>query len=94
MFLKISASVWVIIFICILATFIYMWIDQKISQKERGGAFYGALGVCLGIAAAATVISKWERYVGAPMLALIMGIILVNTLPDSILSHEFIQKFH
>lgn len=89
MFLKISASVWVIIFICILAAFIYMWIDQKISQKERGGAFYGALGVCLGIAAAATVISKWERYVGAPMLALIMGIILVNTLPDSILSHEF-----
>lgn len=89
MFLKISTSVWAIIFICILAAFIYMWIDQKISRKKRGGAFYGALCVCLGIAAAATVISKWERYAGAPMLALIMGIILVNALPDSILSPEF-----
>lgn len=89
MFLNLSASVWIIMFICTLAAFAYMWIDEKISGKKLGGSFRGALALCLVIAVAATVISKWEKYVGAPMLALIMGIALVNLLPDSILSKAF-----
>lgn len=86
MFLGMSGSVWVIILACVVIAFLYAIVDELLFSGKKEGKFtkgrYSALALCTVIAVAATVISKLEKYVGAPMVALIIGIVCVNCIPQ------------
>lgn len=86
MFLGMSGSVWIIILACAVIAFLYAIVDELLFSGKKGGGFtkgrYSALALCTVIAVAATVISKLEKYVGAPMVALIIGIVFVNCIPQ------------
>ena len=98
MFLGVHIAVWSILLICIVIAFAYAMIGDCIDQKgdrERSGSFvlqpmkYAAIALCTAIAILATIISKHEAYVGSPMLALMIGIICVNVIPDQKMNAVF-----
>lgn len=93
MFLGMSGSVWIIILACAVIAFFYAIVDELLFPGKKGGGFtkgrYAALALCTVIAVVATVISKLEKYVGAPMVALIIGIVFVNCIPQRWMSSAF-----
>lgn len=92
MFLGMSGSVWIIILACVVIAFLYAMADGRMFSGKKGGTtggHYRALALCTVIAVAATVISKLEKYVGAPMVALIIGIVCVNCIPQQWMSASF-----
>lgn len=95
MILGVTYSVWAIILVCVGIAFLYAVIEETLAAQKAGRPFkltpgrYRALALCLVIAVVATVISKHEQYVGASMVALIIGIVLVNCLPKSWLTKSF-----
>ena len=95
MILGVTYSVWAIILVCVGIAFLYAVIEETLAAQKAGRPFkltpgrYRALALCLVIAVVATVISKHEQYVGASMMALIIGIALVNCLPKSWLTKSF-----
>lgn len=93
MFLGMSGTVWVIILACAVIAFLYAIVDERLFSGKQGGGFikgrYSALALCTMIAVVATVISKLEKYVGAPMVALIIGIVFVNCIPQRWMSAAF-----
>lgn len=64
---------------------------KKSSTGKKGFELqrYTAVAFCILIAVIAMVISKYESYVSAPMLGLIIGIILVNIIPDEKITNDF-----
>lgn len=95
MILGVTYSVWAVILVCVGIAFLYAAVEEALAARREGRAFrltpgrYRALAVCLIIAVVATVISKHEKYVGASMVALIIGIVLVNCLPKAWLTKSF-----
>ena len=95
MLLNVSAKVWIIILTSSIIAILYALIEDKKENKRENAAFslsakkYLAIVLCILIAIAATVISKMQAYVGAPMLGLIMGILIVNFVPDEKMGFDF-----
>lgn len=99
MFLKMSAFVWGILLICIAITFAYAMLGDILSHRSAGKEGtealvfapmkYAAIALCAVIAVAATIISKQEAYIGSPMLALMVGIVLVNVIPERYMNRAF-----
>jgi uncharacterized integral membrane protein (TIGR00698 family) len=52
---------------------------------------YITIGLCILIAVLATFAGKAQRYVGAPIISLVIGILLVNILPTELMS-ETVRK--
>ncbi len=78
-FLTSSAFSWVLLAVCAAAALLYALIRRR--EMPEGRASWAAVCVCVALALAATVIGRAQRYVGAPMLGLIMGMLLVNLAP-------------
>ncbi len=95
MILGVTYSVWVIMLVCVGIAFLYAITEEALTARKERRNFrltpgrYRALAVCLAIAVVATIISKHEQYVGASMVALIIGIVLINCLPKSWLTKSF-----
>ena len=96
MFLGVRQDIWIIMLLCVLIVFLYSVIGDLAAAKknsERASRFqpmkYAAIALCAVIAVVATVISKHEVYIGSPMLALIIGIVIVNLIPDEKFSKSF-----
>ena len=95
MFLGIAPSVWIIMSLCVALAFLYAFVEHGIKVRRgaaaspRAAGEYAAIALCCGIAVAATVISKQHAYVGSPMLALLIGIVIVNVAPERLLTKSF-----
>ena len=90
MFLGVRQDIWIIMLLCVLIVFLYSVIGDLAAAKknsERASRFqpmkYAAIALCAVIAVVATVISKHEVYIGSPMLALIIGIVIVKAIPHN-----------
>ena len=88
-FLNISISVWGILAVSVILALGYARLMQGKNGKDNSTQRSLAVLTCIGIALVATVISKYQTYVGAPMLGLIMGILLVNLIPEDKMSAGF-----
>ena len=88
-FLNISISVWGILAVSVILALGYARLMQGKNGKDNSTQRSLAVLTCIGIALVATVISKYQTYVGAPMLGLIMGILLVNLIPEKKMSAGF-----
>ena len=78
-FLTSDAFSWLLLAVCAAAALLYALIRRW--EMPEGRASRAAVLVCVAMALAATVIGRVQRYVGAPMLGLIMGMLLVNLAP-------------
>lgn len=85
----VSGAIWVILLVCIAIAFAYAAIDGRLSGKGADWERYQAVALCALIAVAATVISKNQHYAGAPMVALLIGIAIVNLAPHNALNQAF-----
>ena len=95
MFLGVKSQVWTIMLVCVAIAALDVFIRDYLAHRKNpssplfNGYRWGALLLTIVIAVVATVISKNEKYVGAPMVALIIGIIIVNCIPDSKINKDF-----
>lgn len=89
MILGISPTVWIVILICSAIAILYALIVDKKAAKGIETQKYLAILLCIAIAVLATVLSKLQDYVGAPMIGLIIGILILNIVPDGNMSKEF-----
>lgn len=76
-----NGTTWLIIAICAVAAFAYAFILDKKAGKGFNTKKYLALLVCLVIAIVSTWLASLQAYVGAPMIALLIGMIVVNLMP-------------
>ncbi len=92
-FLNVTGTVWLIMAVCAAAAVAYAMVCDRHTAENGKAAFrkqrYGAIGVCILTAVLATVISKNQPYVGAPMLGLIISIVVVNIVPEHKLAEGF-----
>lgn len=95
MFLGVSTQLWTITLCCIAIACIDVFVRDYMKHRKDpaaplfDGHRWSAVLLTIVIALAATVISKNEKWVGAPMVALIIGIVIVNCLPDSKIHKDF-----
>lgn len=88
-----NTAIWTMV-TCAFILFINTWIeDYKYKKKEQSpspfiSSRYKAIGLCLTIGFGATIIGKMQRYVGAPIISLVIGMLLVNSLPSNVLSEK------
>ena len=59
-FLKINVSVWAILAVSVVLALAYAWLRQRKTGKGSSAAWGRAVFTCIGIALAATVISKYQ----------------------------------
>ena len=82
MFLGLNGFSWVVVLICVIIAFFYVFISDSTKAKKEGrsvslsGQRYLAILCCILIALVSTIISKFESFIGSPMLALIIGIVI------------------
>lgn len=89
MFLNVSSFSWVVMLFCAIGAFLYALLWERFTITESIKGKYFAILLCTGIAVIATVISKSQKYVGAPMIALIIGILIENIVPAAKMSSSF-----
>lgn len=75
--------------VCGVIAVLYVLIVDKKEGKRAEKRKYLAILMCIAIAVLATVLSKQQAYVGAPMIGLIVGILIVNIVPEGKMSKEF-----
>lgn len=75
--------------VCAVIAVLYALIVDKKKGKRAEKRKYLAILMCIAIAVLATVLSKQQAYVGAPMIGLIVGILIVNIVPEGKMSKEF-----
>ena len=78
MLFGISLTVWIVMLVCAVIAVLYVLIVDKKEGKRAEKRKYLAILMCIAIAVLATVLSKQQAYVGAPMIGLIVGILIVN----------------
>lgn len=89
MLFGISLTVWIVMLVCAVIAVLYVLIVDKKEGKRAEKRKYLAILMCIAIAVLATVLSKQQAYVGAPMIGLIVGILIVNIVPEGKMSKEF-----
>jgi len=95
MFLGLNGFSWIVVLICAGIAFLYVYISDSAKAKKENrkmshsGPRYLAILCCFLIALISTIISKFETFIGSPMLALIIGILIVNLVPADKMSSEF-----
>lgn len=95
MFLGMDNRAWTMIGASIGIAFLSAMIGDVLSIKKESretrfrAEKYEAIILCTFLAIAATVFSKFQQYIGAPMAALIFGVILVNVAPPERFSPGF-----
>lgn len=77
-----STSSWVVIGLCVLLAYVWMWVYSRKSEKNTIIKTAQALLLCLFIAVVATLLSKVQHYIGAPMIGLLVGMLVVNLCPN------------
>lgn len=86
-FLTSSAFSWLLLAVCAAAALLHALIRRR--EMPEGRASRAAVLVCVALALAATLIGRAQRYVGAPMLGLLMGMLLVNLAPAGWFSSDY-----
>ena len=89
MLFGISLTVWIVMLVCAVIAVLYVLIVDKKEGKRAEKRKYLAILMCIAIAVLATVLSKQQAYVGAPMIGLIVSILIVNIVPEGKMSKEF-----
>ena len=89
MLFGISLTIWIVMLVCGVIAVLYVLIVDKKEGKRAEKRKYLAILMCIAIAVLATVLSKQQAYVGAPMIGLIVGILIVNIVPEGKMSKEF-----
>ena len=89
MLFGINLTVWIVMLVCAVIAVLYVLIVDKKEEKRAEKRKYLAILMCIAIAVLATVLSKQQAYVGAPMIGLIVGILIVNIVPEGKMSKEF-----
>lgn len=89
MLFGISLTIWIVMLVCAVIAVLYVLIVDKKEGKRAEKRKYLAILMCIAIAVLATVLSKQQAYVGAPMIGLIVGILIVNIVPEGKMSKEF-----
>lgn len=95
MFLGVKSVVWTVMLICAVIAIGYTALIDFLTYRKKGNPFtiqpmkYAAVILCLFLAVCATVLSKQQSFVGAPMIGLISGIIIVNLIPDKKMDSVF-----
>ncbi len=74
-------NAWVTVGICMGIAFLSVWLFCRKEEKRRLRKMFIAVALCLVIAVVATLLSKVQRYVGAPMLGLLIGMLMINLFP-------------
>ncbi len=77
-----TAEVWKIIAICIILAYGYVFIMDRKNKTKFSWKKYAAISVCLVIGIIATAISKLQKYVGSPMIGLLIGMLAINLMPS------------
>ena len=88
MLFGISLTVWIVMLVCAVIAVLYVLIVDKKEGKRAEKRKYLAILMCIAIAVLATVLSKQQAYVGAPMIGLIVSILIVNIVPEGKMSKE------
>ncbi len=77
-----KASLFIIMGICIVLAFGYAVIMDKIKKTAFNKTKYVALAIVAVIAVVATILSKLQNYVGSPVIAMIIAMIICNCMPN------------
>lgn len=75
-------SLFIIMAICVVIAFGYALVMDKIKKTSFNATKYIALAVVAVIAVIATILSKLQAYVGGPVIAMILAMIVCNIMPD------------
>jgi uncharacterized integral membrane protein (TIGR00698 family) len=77
-----NAQIWFIILLCCIIAVGYAVITDIIGKKKLTAGKYIALATVFTAAILATILANLQKYVGAPIFGLFIGMIIYNVIPN------------